>query len=56
MEWVTDYWYVLVLGLVAAMALLGFKTKDNEAEKISGKQNGSHKDEKENKSGHSCCH
>lgn len=56
MEWVTDYWYVLVLGLVVAMVLLGFKTKDNESENIPGNQKGSQKDEKEHKSGHSCCH
>ena len=56
MEWITDYWYVLLLGLVAAMVLFGFRTKDNEEGNIANRLNGSHEDKKEHKSGHSCCH
>ncbi len=56
MEWITDYWYVLVLGLVAVMVLFGFKIKDNEESNTASHLNESNENKKENKSGHSCCH
>lgn len=57
MEWITNYWYIIVLGLVAAMFLFGFRTKQNTDTDINDDhQHGSHTGEKAHKSGHGCCH
>jgi len=31
MEWITNYWYYIVLGLVAALYLFGYRTKKSTA-------------------------
>ena len=56
MEWIKDYWYVLVLGLIGAMILFGFRTQDNKEGNIANHRDGSDADKKEHKSGGSCCH
>jgi len=57
MEWITNYWYLIVLGLVAAMFLFGYRTKQNTDTDIDDDhQHGSHTGEKAHKSGHGCCH
>lgn len=30
MEWITSYWYFIVLGLVAALYLFGYRTKQGK--------------------------
>jgi len=52
MEWINDYWYVLVVGLVAVMILFGHKTKGSDQEH----QHASHNGGKEHKGGGGCCH
>jgi hypothetical protein len=52
MEWIKDYWYIIVLGLVASMFFFGHRTKGIEEEKTQYDKNESHA----NKNGHSCCH
>ena len=51
MQWIKDYWYIIILGLVAAMFFFGHRTKDIHEEKSQDNKNESHTD----KSGHSCC-
>jgi hypothetical protein len=55
MGWITNYWYVILLGLVAAMVLFGFRSKDNKEVNAAGHQDESQK-KKEHTGGHSCCH
>lgn len=56
MEWIKDYWYVLVLGLVGAMFLFGHKTKkDTDMNVHDEPHHGSNTREKAHKSGHGCC-
>jgi hypothetical protein len=56
MAWLTNYWFVIVLGLVAAMFLFGFRTKDNKEGNIADHSTAPDDDKKEHKGGHSCCH
>ena len=56
MVWIANYWYVILLGLVAAMFLFGFRTKDKAEGNIADHLSESHEDKKEHKSDHSCCH
>ncbi len=57
MEWIKDYWYLILLGLVAAMFLFGHRTKKNTDVNIhEDHQHGPHTGEKAHKSGHGCCH
>ena len=30
MEWITDYWFVILLGLVAVLVFFGFRISDNK--------------------------
>lgn len=52
MEWIKDYWYIIVLGLVAAMFFFGFRAKDIRDDELHEDKDDSHT----HKSGHSCCH
>ncbi len=52
MEWIKDYWYVILLGLIAAMFLFGRKTNVNAHDH----QNDSNAGGKEHKDGSGCCH
>lgn len=54
MEWIKDYWYVVVLGLVAAMFLFGHKTKKSQGSAQDHHETHTEGDKK--KGGHSCCH
>lgn len=57
MEWIKDYWYIVVLGLVAAMFLFGHRTgRNTDTEVQDDDQHGPHAGEKAHKSGHGCCH
>jgi hypothetical protein len=55
MEWIKDYWYIILPGLIAVMFFFGHKSKKGQDE-----THGAHHDEqtgeKSSKSGHSCCH
>lgn len=55
MEWLTEYWYLIILGLVAVMFLFGYRSKGLQESKVHG-QHGAHHDEKPHKGGHGCCH
>jgi hypothetical protein len=56
MEWINDYWYVLVLGLVGAMFLFGHRTKKGTDTIVQDEQQqGSNTRERPHKSGHGCC-
>lgn len=55
MEWIKDYWFIIILGLVAVMFFLGYRSKD----KLEGdvlEQPLTHDSEKTHKGGHGCCH
>jgi hypothetical protein len=54
MEWIAEYWYILLLGLVAVMFLFGNRTKEGRSETVQDHQ-GRHADGKANKRGHGCC-
>lgn len=57
MEWIKDYWYIIVFGLVAAMFLFGFRTKDKIDTNIhDDHEHGAHSGEKTHNSGRGCCH
>jgi hypothetical protein len=55
MQWIANYWYVIVLGLVAAMFLFGHKTK-KEKEGKGDTQDEEKTGGKTQTSDHSCCH
>jgi hypothetical protein len=54
MEWITEYWYIFLLGLVAVMFLFGHRTKGSQAEEVNNHQ-GTHTDGEKHESGHGCC-
>ncbi len=54
MEWFVENWYVVVLGLVAALFIFGYRPKKNSAQTETTHE--AHADDKAHKSGHSCCH
>lgn len=57
MEWIKDYWYLILPGLLAVLFFFGHKTKGSTDKNIpDGDQHGEHTAEKAHKSGHGCCH
>lgn len=56
MEWIKDYWYVIVIGLVAAMVLFGKRTGKGHGGNEHGHDHEGQADTKSGKSGHGCCH
>jgi hypothetical protein len=56
MEWIKDYWYVIVIGLVAAMFLFGKRTGKGHSGAERGHDHEGQADAKSGKSGHGCCH
>jgi hypothetical protein len=55
MGWIIHYWYLILIGLVAAVFFFGYKTNNVPGE-ASGAHSEDQTDEKTKKSGHSCCH
>ncbi|UCD35458.1 MAG: hypothetical protein JSU90_01100 [Nitrospiraceae bacterium] len=55
MEWIKDYWYVILLGLVATMFFFGHKTRGGQDESHAARHD-EQTDGKSAKGGHSCCH
>jgi hypothetical protein len=58
MEWIANNWYIIIIGLVAAMFLLGRKPRGTPHEgTVQGHQHGAHGGEKNHKGGRGgCCH
>jgi hypothetical protein len=54
MEWIAEYWYILLLGLIVFMFLFGHRTKVSQSENFQNHQ-GTLADRKARKSGHGCC-
>jgi hypothetical protein len=54
MEWIAEYWYILLLGLITVMYLFGNRTKVSQSENVRDHQC-THADGKAHKSGHGCC-
>jgi hypothetical protein len=56
MEWIKDYWYVVLAGLfIAGFYFFGYRTKgqhDNVQDSSQGEETG----QKDKKSGSGCCH
>ncbi len=55
MEWVKDYWYIILLGLIGAMFLFGYRSKGRQEGKEQGLQHETHTREKNHKDSHGCC-
>jgi hypothetical protein len=55
MEWIKDNWYLIILGLVAAMFLFGHKTNKGQKGDVNGHQDETQDSGKKHKGGHSCC-
>jgi len=55
MEWIYDYWYLIISGLVAAMILFGYRSKSTGEGKIRDDQNKTHDGGKDHTGGHGCC-
>lgn len=56
MEWVKDYWYMILIGLVVAMYLFGNRRGKGEVGEEHSHDHAEHTKEKAGKSGHGCCH
>lgn len=56
MEWIAEYWYILPLGLIVTIFLLGYRVKGSKEENAHVHKHGAHADGKTHKSGHGCCH
>jgi len=63
MEWIKDYWYIILLGLFASIFILnrsrareGNRSNRGREEKMDNHQNGAHTKGKNHKSGRGCCH
>lgn len=54
MEWIKDYWYVILLGLIAALFLFGHKTKSDQGSMQDHHE--PHTEGAKKKGGHGCCH
>lgn len=54
MAWITEYWYILLLGLIAAMFLFGHRTKGIRTEDMLHHKT-THTGAKGHKNGHGCC-
>jgi hypothetical protein len=52
MEWIKDYWYIIIPVLLAAMFIFGHGKTGSQEEKLQDDQPENHS----NKSGHGCCH
>jgi len=56
MQWINDYWYLIILGLVTVMLLFGYMSKSTDKNTTHDDQNETHDGGKEHKGGHGCCH
>jgi hypothetical protein len=56
MEWIKEYWYIILLGLFAAMFIFGHRSNRSEGGKVDDHQHGAHTEGKANKGSRSCCH
>lgn len=56
MQWITEYWYILLLGLIAVMFLFGNRTRGSKVGNVHVQTpQGTHADAKKYESGHGCC-
>lgn len=56
MEWITEHWYIFLLGLIAAMYLFGNRTKESKEGNVHVQTpQGTRADAKKHESGHGCC-
>ncbi len=56
MEWIKDYWYLIILGFAAAMFLFGHRSNKSQDGHVHDPQHGTHSAGETHKSGHGCCH
>ena len=56
MEWIQEFWYVILLGIIVTMFIFGRRTNTHQDEKADVSQHGTHTEGKTHKSGHGCCH
>ncbi len=54
MQWITEYWYIFLLGLIAVMFIFGNRAKGGHAEDVQSHR-GRHANAKKHESGHGCC-
>jgi hypothetical protein len=52
MEWMTEYWYIIIPVLAVAMFLFGYRATGTKEEEPQDDKNES----RDHKSGHGCCH
>ncbi len=56
MEWITEYWYIVLIGLFAVMFVFGYRSNRCQEGITEEHGKGTHTPEKTHKSGHGCCH